>query len=101
MFDNLRTMEYVETIMNNKKRKGRPKGYVPHLNISYEELGEWAGAKTKIPVCKKWLALVGYDIPTNESEETEANKILDDSQVKPTPTTETETPKIECTLTNF
>lgn len=36
-------------------KRGRPKGYSPYATISYEELGDWVGRKTKILVCKKWL----------------------------------------------
>lgn len=39
-----------------KSKRGRPKGYVPYKEISYEDLGEWVGRKTKVPVSKKWLA---------------------------------------------
>lgn len=36
-------------------KRGRPKGYSPYTTISYEELGDWVGRKTKVVVCKKWL----------------------------------------------
>lgn len=35
--------------------RGRPKGYSPYIEIRYEELADWVGRKTKIPVSKKWL----------------------------------------------
>lgn len=44
-------------------KRGRPKGYSPYTEIRYEELADWVGRKTKIPVSKKWLqSLVGEDI---------------------------------------
>ena len=47
-------------------KRGRPKGYSPYTEISYEELADWVGRKTKVPVSKKWLqALMGEDIEEN------------------------------------
>jgi hypothetical protein len=44
-------------------KRGRPKGYSPYTEIRYEELADWVGRKTKIPVSKKWLqSLMGEDI---------------------------------------
>jgi hypothetical protein len=43
-------------------KRGRPKGYTPYIDISYEELADWVGRKTKVPVSKKWLqSLMGED----------------------------------------
>ena len=43
-------------------KRGRPKGYSPYIEIRYEELADWVGRKTKVPVSKKWLqALMGED----------------------------------------
>jgi uncharacterized alpha/beta hydrolase family protein len=36
-------------------KRGRPKGYSPYIEIRYEELADWVGNKTKVPVSKKWL----------------------------------------------
>lgn len=36
-------------------KRGRPKGYSPYTEIRYEELADWVGKKTKVPVSKKWL----------------------------------------------
>lgn len=36
-------------------KRGRPKGYSPYLDIRYEDLADWVGRKTKIPVSRKWL----------------------------------------------
>lgn len=47
-------------------KRGRPKGYSPYTEISYEELADWVGRKTKVPVSKKWLqTLMGEDIEEN------------------------------------
>lgn len=51
----------INVITMNTKR-GRPKGYNPYTQISYEELADWVGRKTKVPVSKKWLqSLMGED----------------------------------------
>tara|TARA_R110001592_G_scaffold130031_4_gene343018 strand:- start:3862 stop:4089 length:228 start_codon:yes stop_codon:yes gene_type:complete len=36
-------------------KRGRPKGYKPYYEISYEELGQWVGKKAQVQVSKKWL----------------------------------------------
>ena len=72
-------------------KRGRPKGYSPYIDIGYEELADWVGRKTKIPVSKKWLeSLMG-----SSSEDFPLDKIE-----KPCDTDEVEA-KIEYTLTNF
>ena len=35
--------------------KGRPKGYSPYIDITYEELGDWVGRKSLVKVSKAWL----------------------------------------------
>jgi hypothetical protein len=35
--------------------KGRPKGYSPYAEISYEELGDWVGRKSAVKVSRAWL----------------------------------------------
>ena len=35
--------------------KGRPKGYTPYADITYEELGDWLGRKSIVKVSKAWL----------------------------------------------
>jgi hypothetical protein len=41
-------------------KRGRPKGYSPYTEISYEDLSDYVGKKTLIKVCKSWLEdLVG------------------------------------------
>ena len=36
-------------------KRGRPKGYSPYVEISYEDLADWVGRKAKVVVCKKCL----------------------------------------------
>lgn len=70
-------------------KRGRPKGYSPYTEISYEELGDWVGKKTKVPVSKKWLEMLmgaeSQDLSLDISQETN-----DDIESK-----------IEYTLTKF
>lgn len=70
-------------------KRGRPKGYSPYTEISYEDLGDWVGRKTKVPVSKKWLEMLmgteSQDLSLDISEETS-----DDIESK-----------IEYTLTKF
>jgi hypothetical protein len=58
-------------------KRGRPKGYSPYTEISYEELGDWVGKKTKVPVSKKWLEMLmgteSQDLSLDISEETNDN----------------------------
>ena len=78
--------------MNTKR--GRPKGYSPYTEISYEELADWVGRKTKVPVSKKWLqALMGEDCKESiEDNSSEDEKPQDIEDVKS---------KIEYTLTHL
>ena len=72
--------------MNTKR--GRPKGYSPYTEISYEELADWVGRKTKVPVSKKWLqSLMGTESEeVDESSETTS----DESSEESTTATDTE-----------
>ncbi len=36
-------------------KRGRPKGYSPYTDITYDELGDWVGRKTIVKVSKAWL----------------------------------------------
>ena len=36
-------------------KRGRPKGYSPYIDITYDELGDWVGRKTVVKVSKAWL----------------------------------------------
>ena len=35
--------------------KGRPKGYSPYSDLTYEELGDWVGRKSLVKVSRAWL----------------------------------------------
>ena len=35
--------------------RGRPKGYSPYIDITYEELGDYLGRKSFVKVGKAWL----------------------------------------------
>lgn len=73
--------------------RGRPKGYSPYIEISYEELGDWVGRKTKVVVCKKWLdSLTGEDYTSPTTTEPQAKVINLNKE---------ETPKIEYKITKF
>jgi len=77
-------------------KRGRPKGYSPYTEITYEELADWVGRKAKIPVSKKWLqALMGED--TNEES---SDFFVDESSMKDYDAPQLES-KIEYTLTHF
>lgn len=76
-------------------KRGRPKGYNPYTEISYEELSDWVGRKTKVPVSKKWLqSLMG------EADSSEKEDIPLDNDNKATYSKDIDS-KIEYTLTNF
>lgn len=73
--------------------RGRPKGYSPYIEISYEELGDWVGRKTKVVVCKKWLdALTGQDYVSPIPSEPQSKVINLEKE---------EIPKIEYKITKF
>jgi hypothetical protein len=72
-------------------KKGRPKGYSPYASISYEELGDWVGRKTKVLVSKKWL-----DALIEEPTEPDPKPQLNTESVA-----EEEQPKIQYNLTQF
>lgn len=76
-------------------KRGRPKGYSPYAEISYEDLSDYVGKKTLVKVCKSWLE--------DLVEGTQAESInLQETQINPNPPTEKEEyPKIEYELTTF
>jgi hypothetical protein len=74
-------------------KRGRPKGYKPYYEISYEELGEWVGKKAQVQVSKKWLEFLMGEV---EPEEDLTPKPQDSPIEK-----KEELPKIEYTLTEL
>lgn len=65
------------------KKQGRPAVY--HV-LTYEELGEYIGAKGIVPVKKSWLDSLGYTFVSESQAESEE---------------EQEVPQIEYKLTEF
>ena len=72
-------------------KRGRPKGYSPYAEISYEELADYVGRKTLVKVCKSWL--------DDLVEGTRAETIDFNDQQQQNETQEY--PKIEYELTTF
>jgi hypothetical protein len=74
-------------------KRGRPKGYSPYVEIKYEDLADWVGRKTKVPVPRKWLqALMGEEIEEDENTLDNAPKNEHTEEI---------VPKIKYTLTKF
>ena len=71
-------------------KRGRPKGYCPYIEISYEELGDWVGRKTKVPVSKKWLETLMGTEPKDFNLDNDIE--ISDNDIES---------KIEYTLTQF
>ena len=47
-------------------KRGRPKGYSPYVDITYDELGDWVGRKSMVRVSKAWLeALTAPPAPSS------------------------------------
>lgn len=74
-------------------KRGRPKGYKPYCEISYEELGEWVGKKTQVQVSKKWLEFL---MGEGETEQDSASREQDPPIQK-----KEESSNIEYTLTQL
>ena len=72
-------------------KKGRPKGYSPYAEITYEELGDWVGRKSLIKVSKSWLE----DLTHHALSIDHAPSLQETGEIKE------EEPKIEFTLTNL
>lgn len=71
-------------------KRGRPKGHSPYISISYDELGDWVGRKSKVLVCRKW-----YNKISNHSED----DLVESSRIKEAPAKEDSI--IEYTLTQL
>ena len=72
-------------------KKGRPKGYSPYAEVTYEELGDWLGRKSLVKVSKAWLEeltnhAVSIDQASTTTKEDKSNE---------------EQPKIEFKLTDL
>lgn len=80
--------------------KGRPKGYSPYTDISYEELGDWVGRKTRVKVSRAWLDDLRGSPDPSKAITTEKHRSIEEILC---PSTEPEEiqPKIEFNLTTF
>lgn len=75
-------------------KRGKPKGYNQYTEIKYEDLADWVGRKTKVPVSTKWLqSLMGDEFPSSE-------KIVLDNKADSSNNDTTES-NIEYKLTQF
>tara|TARA_Y100000361_G_scaffold154176_1_gene178574 strand:- start:447 stop:695 length:249 start_codon:yes stop_codon:yes gene_type:complete len=78
-----------------KKGKGRPKGYKPFIDITYEELGQWVGPKALVKVNTKWLEFLKGNLEVDSNSDVDYNsgkKIINVEEV-PSP--------IEYNITRF
>ena len=49
-------------------KRGRPKGYSPYIELTYEQLADYVGRKSVVKVSKAWWdALTGESQPTEDS----------------------------------
>jgi hypothetical protein len=79
-------------------KRGRPKGYSPYIEISYEELADYVGKKTPVKVCKNWIEdLVRQANSTTKMSS--VNALTEESSHEPELVKDL--PKIEFELTNF
>lgn len=77
-------------------KRGRPKGYSPYAEISYEELADYVGRKTLVKVCKSWLDDLVDSTRVEAIDFSEKHRTL----IQPQQERE-EYPKIEYELTTF
>ena len=57
-------------------KRGRPKGYSPYTELTYEALGDYVGRKSVVKVSKAWWdALVGNTAETTPQTPSEEEKI--------------------------
>ena len=80
-------------------KRGRPKGYSPYVEISYEDLADYVGRKTLIKVCKTWIEDLAEQAhsSTNLFSATKESFVEDSHEE----TVKEEQPKIEYAITNF
>jgi len=63
--------------------RGRPKGYSPYVDITYEELGDYVGRKSPIKVSKAWWdELIGKSQPVKYTTKAEANSLEEKIEYK-------------------
>lgn len=77
-------------------KRGRPKGYSPYIEISYEELADYVGRKTPVKVCKNWIEDLVRQ--ANSTTKISSVNVLTEDSVQESAQ---DLPKIEFELTNF
>tara|TARA_E500000081_G_scaffold153899_1_gene189378 strand:+ start:827 stop:1081 length:255 start_codon:yes stop_codon:yes gene_type:complete len=82
-------------------KRGRPKGYSPYTEISYEDLSDYVGKKTLVKVCKSWLEDLVEATQANSFVYQEPMKNETKHSIQQTPLQQYEQPKIEYELTTF
>ena len=80
-------------------KRGRPKGYSPYVEISYEDLADYVGRKTLIKVCKTWIEDPAEQAHSSNnlfslSKQSHAEDVHEEEANQ-------EQPKIEYAITNF
>ena len=73
-------------------KRGRPKGYSPYTEISYEDLADYVGRRTLVKVCKSWL---------DDLVEGTRVESINLNEHQPQQHEQKEYPKIEYELTTF
>jgi len=57
-------------------KKGRPKGYSPYVEMSYEELGDYVGRLALVKVSRTWLeSLTKETLPVYERKEVQPQEV--------------------------
>ena len=64
-------------------KKGRPKGYSPYVELTYEELGDYVGKLALVKVSRAWLeSLTKETLPTYEKKENKIHKLEEKIEYK-------------------
>lgn len=64
-------------------KKGRPKGYSPYVEMSYEELGDYVGKLAIVKVSRAWLeSLTKETLPAYERKQVITPKVEDKIEYK-------------------
>ena len=64
-------------------KKGRPKGYSPYVEMSYEELGDYVGRLAMVKVSRASLeSLTKETLPPYEKKETKLHKLEEKIEYK-------------------
>jgi hypothetical protein len=64
-------------------KKGRPKGYSPYVEMSYEDLGDYVGKLALVKVSRAWLeSLTRETLPAYEKKEPTTHKLQEKIEYK-------------------